>query len=246
MPNFRLTLEYDGTDFAGWQVQAGSCRTVQGALEAAIARVTGQTVRVAGASRTDAGVHAEGQVASARIETALAAAELQSALNGTLPSDAAVVEASRVPEDFHARYSAKGKLYSYRVWNHPSRSPLRRTRTHWVARPLDVAAMSGAARELVGRHDFAALQGSGSEVESTIRTIAALRIEQESSPELVFWVEGDGFLRHMVRNLVGTLLEVGGGRRSSESMIELLASGDRRMAGPTAPAGGLELIRVFY
>jgi tRNA pseudouridine38-40 synthase len=246
VPNFRLTLEYDGTDFAGWQVQAGSCRTVQGALEAAIARVTGQTVRVAGASRTDAGVHAEGQVASARIETALAAAELQSALNGTLPSDAAVVEASRVPEDFHARYSAKGKLYSYRVWNHPSRSPLRRTRTYWVARPLDVAAMSCAARELIGRHDFAALQGSGSEVESSIRTIAALRIEQESSPELVFWVEGDGFLRHMVRNLVGTLLEVGWGRRSSESMIELLASGDRRMAGPTAPAGGLALIRVFY
>lgn len=246
MPNFRLTLEYDGAGFAGWQVQADGRRTVQGALETAVARVTGQAVRVVGASRTDVGVHAEGQVASVQLETALTAPALQGALNGTLPPDAAVVDARIVPEAFHARFSAKGKLYRYRVWNHSCRSPLRRSRVYWLARPLDVSAMRSAASAFVGSHDFAALQGSGSGVDESVRTIAKLRIDHEPSGELTFWVEGDGFLRHMVRNLVGTILEVGCGRRDGESMTELLASGDRRLAGPTAPAAGLALIRVSY
>jgi len=246
VPNYRFTLEYDGAGFAGWQAQAGGQRTVQDEFEAAIERVTGQRLRVAAAGRTDAGVHALGQVASAQIQTELPPTVLQRALNRGMPEDLAVVAAERAADDFHARYSAIGKLYRYRVWNAALRSPLRSARAHWVARKLDVAAMSKAAEALVGRHDFAALQAAGSEVESTLRTLKRLEVEQESPGELVFWVEADGFLRHMVRNLVGTLLEVGSGRRSIDSMTELLACGDRRRAGPTAPAAGLTLMRVFY
>jgi tRNA pseudouridine38-40 synthase len=246
VPNFRFTLEYDGTGFAGWQAQAGGQRTVQDAFESAIERVTGRRLRVAASGRTDAGVHALGQVVSAQIDTELPPAALQRALNHTLPADLAVVAADRAADDFHARYSAIGKLYCYRVWNDPTRSPLRATRAHWVPRKLDIPAMSKAAEAFVGRHDFAALQAAGSEVESTVRTLERVEIEQEPSGELVFWVEGDGFLRHMVRNLVGTLLEVGSGQRSIESMAELLASEDRRQAGPTAPARALTLVRVLY
>jgi tRNA pseudouridine38-40 synthase len=246
VPNYRFTLEYDGAGFAGWQAQAGGRRTVQDEFEAAIERVTGQRLRVAAASRTDAGVHALGQVASARIQTRLSPAVLQRALNQAMPEDLAVVAAERVADDFHARYSAVGKLYCYRVWNTAIRSPLRSAKAHWVARKLDVPAMSKAAEAFVGRHDFAALQAAGSDVESTLRTVKRLEVEQESPGELVFWAEADGFLRHMVRNLVGTLLEVGSGRRSVESLTELLACGDRRRAGPTAPASGLTLVRVFY
>ncbi len=246
MPNYRFTLEYDGAGFAGWQAQASEQRTVQGEFEAAIERVTGQRLRVSAAGRTDAGVHALGQVASARIRTELPPAVLQRALNHTLPGDLVVVAAERAADDFHARYSAVGKLYCYRVWNDGVRSPLRSARVHWVARKLDVFAMSKAAEAFVGRHDFAALQAAGSEVKSTVRTLKRLEIEQESPGVLLFWAEADGFLRHMVRNLAGTLLEVGSGRRSIESMTELLACGDRRRAGPTAPAVGLTLVRVFY
>jgi tRNA pseudouridine38-40 synthase len=246
VPNFKFDLEYDGSDFEGWQVQAAGRRTVQGVLETAIARVTGQSVRVNGSGRTDAGVHAEGQAASVKIDTELAPEALARALNGTLPPDAAVVAAQIVPDDFHARFSARGKLYRYRIWNGPARSPLRARWALPVSRQLDVSAMSKAAEAFVGRHDFAALQGAGSEVESTVRTIHRLEIQHQPLGEILFWVEGDGFLRHMVRNLVGTLLEVGTGRRSAESMMGLLAAGDRRRAGPNVPAQGLTLVRVYY
>ncbi|MBW2714978.1 MAG: tRNA pseudouridine(38-40) synthase TruA [Deltaproteobacteria bacterium] len=246
MPNFRFTLEYDGTGFVGWQAQADGQRTVQDEFEAAIARVTGQQLRVAAAGRTDAGVHALGQVVSAQVSTELSPLVLQRALNQSLPEDLAVVAAERAADDFHARFSAIGKLYCYRVWNASTRSPMRSARVHWVARELDVPAMAKAAEAFLGSHDFAALQAAGSDVESTVRTLERLDVEREPPGELVFWVQGDGFLRHMVRNLVGTLLEVGSGRRSIESMGELLACGDRRRAGPTAPAAGLTLVQVFY
>ena len=246
MANFRLTLEYDGADFNGWQAQPGDQRTVQAVLEAAIAQVTGARIRVAGASRTDAGVHALGQVASAEIPTQLAPAALQRAVNGVLPADVAVVGSELAPDDFHARFSALGKLYRYRVWNGAIRSPLRAARSYTVVRKLDCSAIAKAAEAFVGCHDFAALQAAGSAVENTVRTVRRLEIECEPAGDLVFWVEGDGFLRHMVRNLVGTLLEVGTGRRSIESMTELLAARDRQWAGPTAPSAGLTLMRVFY
>ena len=246
MPNFRLTLEYDGADFAGWQAQRSERRTVQETLEGVLARLTGSPARVCGAGRTDAGVHAEGQVASVALATALDPAALQRALNGLLPADLAVVDAERASDDFDARFEARGKRYRYRVWNAPHPSPLRLTRAHWVRRPLDLAAMRDAAAALVGTHDFASCQAAGSGVTSSVRSLRRLDVEGAARGEVRLLVEGDGFLRHMVRILAGTLLEVGVGRRAAGGMAALLAARDRRRAGPTAPARALTLVRVFY
>lgn len=246
MPNFRLTLEYDGRDFAGWQVQPGGQRTVQGALEAAVERVTGRAVRVIGSGRTDAGVHAQGQVASVRVETRLEPDQLSRALNGVLPADVAVLGAERVPEDFHARHDARSKLYCYRIWNGASPSPLRAPRAWHVARPLDLGAMRPAAQALVGTHDFACFRATGSGAGSSVRTLTRCQLEGEARAEIRLLVEGDGFLRHMVRALVGTLVEVGRGQRPAGSMPAVLAARDRGRAGRTAPAHGLSLVRVDY
>lgn len=248
MPTLRFVLEYDGTDFAGWQAQAPGARTVQGELEAALLRVTGAAVRVVGAGRTDAGVHAEGQVASCRIETRLDAATLARALNAVLPPDLAVRSAQQAPEGFDARRDARRKLYRYRVWNGPVRSPLR-TRTHaFVRAPLDVDAMRRAAATLAGRHDFASFETrrreSGRAGASTVRTLFRVEILGASGGEVVFEIEGDGFLRYMVRGLVGTLLEIGRGERPEADVTRILGARDRRAAGVTAPARGLVLVRV--
>ncbi len=246
MPKLRLTLEYDGSDFAGWQLQAVGQRTVQGTLEDAIRRVTGQTARVSGAGRTDAGVHAEGQVASVVLDTAVELAALARSLNGVLPPDLAVVALEPAPDDFHARYDARSKLYRYRIWNGALRSPLHARRSQWIRAPLDLAAMRRAANSLVGRHDFAAFRTAGSDGRSTLRTVSSLEINGEPRGEIQLLVEADGFLRHMVRILAGTLVEVGMGRRAAASVPGLLASRDRAQAGPTAPAQALTLVRVSY
>jgi len=243
---FRLTLEYDGAGFAGWQVQAGGQRTVQGVLEAALARIAGHACRVAGASRTDSGVHAEGQVASVALETPLGAEALRRAANGVLPPDLAVTAAAEVPEAFHARHAARGKLYRYRIWNGASPSPLRAARTHRVFTPLDLAAMRAAAQALEGPHDFRCFQAAGGAPGSTQRTLRRVAVEGEARAEVRLLVEGDAFLRHMVRILAGTLVEVGIGRRDPAGMPALLAAGQRSRAGPTAPARGLCLVRVDY
>ena len=246
MVTFRLALEYDGADFAGWQIQAEGTRTVQGTLEAALQQVTGATARVTGAGRTDAGVHAERQVASVTLETRLDPERLARALNGVLPHDLSVVDCAAAPDDFHARYGARSKLYCYRIWNGASASPLRRTRCYRVAPPLDVEAMRKGALSLLGTHDFAAFQAAGSQVVSSVRTLTRLDVAGEPRGEIGLWVEGTGFLRHMVRNLAGTLIEVGLGQREAASMAELLESRDRQRAGPTAPAQALTLVRVDY
>ncbi len=246
MPNFRLTLEYDGADFAGWQAQRSERRTVQETLERVLTRLTGSPARVCGAGRTDAGVHAEGQVASVILATALDPAALQRALNGLLPADLAVVGIERASDDFDARREARGKRYCYRIWNAPHPSPLRLKRAHWVRRPLDLAAMRDAAAALVGTHDFASCQAAGSGVTSSVRSLRRLDVEGAARGEVRLLVEGDGFLRHMVRILAGTLLEVGVGRRPAGGMAALLAARDRQKAGPTAPARALTLVRVFY
>lgn len=243
---FKLVLEYDGAGFEGWQLQPGGRRTVQGTLEEAVARITGQRVRVTGSGRTDSGVHAEGQTASLRVETRLDAAALWSALNGVLPPDLAVVEAERMASGFHALRDARSKLYRYQIWNGPVRSPLRRSRAHALSRSLDLAAMRRAASDLVGTHDFASFQAAGSEVQTTVRTLLRLDVVGEAGGVIDLEVEGTGFLRHMVRNLAGTLLQIGSGRRSAESMPALLAARDRSLAGPTSPAQGLTLVRVRY
>lgn len=242
----RLTLEYDGTDFEGWQSQGAGHRTVQDVLESALGQVTGQRCPVAGAGRTDAGVHAEGQVASCRPSTALSPEDLCRALNAVLPLDLAVREVALSPEGFHARRSARRKLYRYALWNGPVRSPLRE-RTHWGVRsPLDVGTMRAAAAPLVGTRDFAAFQSSGGGTRTSVRTLERLDVEGAPGGEIRVWAVADGFLRHMVRALVGTLVEVGRGRRAAGELREVLASGDRARAGPTAPARGLTLVRVEY
>jgi len=245
--SFRLTLEYDGRDFQGWQVQPGGRRTVQGVLEAAVARVTGAAeLRLVGAGRTDAGVHAEGQVAGLAVETGLPPERLARALNGVLPADLAVRACEAAPEGFHARYDATGKHYRYAIWNGPARSPLREARFHRVPSALDLAAMAAAAGQLVGRHDFASFQAAGSAVRSTERTVTRLDVEGEPRGEVRLEVEGEGFLRHMVRILAGTLIDVGLGRTGAGELVTILAARDRRRAGRTAPARGLTLLRVAY
>ena len=246
MTTFRLTLEYDGTDFRGWQVQAGGERTVQAVLEQAIAAVTGQTVRVVGSGRTDAGVHAWGQVASAAVDTALDAPTLRRALNDALPPDVKVVSAAAAPDGFHARYDVRSKHYRYCIWNGATPSPLRARFSYWVAPALDVAAMARAAADFRGRHDFASLQAAGSDVRDSVRTLHEVRLDGVARGEIEIDVVGDGFLHHMVRTLAGTLIEVGLGRRPVEAMPALLAARDRRAAGPTAPAAGLTLMDTSY
>jgi tRNA pseudouridine38-40 synthase len=245
VPNHRLVVEYDGTDFEGWQRQPGA-RTVQGALEAAFLQVTGVAASVHGAGRTDAGVHAEGQVAHARVETRLAAEALRRALNGVLPRDVAVRALDVVPDAFHARRGARSKLYRYRLWTGATRSPLRERVSLWVRAPRDLAAMQGFAGTLVGRHDFASFQASGSVARSTVRTLSRCEILGSWGGDVAIELEGDGFLRHMVRNVVGTLLEVGRGRLDPAGAAALLAARNRRLAGPTVPARGLCLVRVDY
>ncbi len=244
MPRFRLTLEYDGAGFAGWQVQPGGRRTVQGVLGAALERVFGHPCRPAGASRTDAGVHAEGQVASVDLATELDADRVRRALNGVLPRDVAVVDAALATADFHARWAARSKLYRYRIWNGASPSPLRAAHTHRVFTPLELGAMRRAASHLVGRHDFRSFRAARAAPGSTVRTLARVDLEGESRGEVRIWVEGDAFLRHMVRILAGTLVEVGIGRCDPDAIPALLAARDRAEAGPTAPARGLCLVRV--
>ncbi len=247
MPSsFRLLLEYDGTDFEGWQAQGLPHRTVQEVLEAAVERVTGERVRVTAAGRTDAGVHAEGQVVSLRLAALMAADKLHRALNGVLPQDVAVRAADAVPDHFDARRDAVSKRYRYALWNDASRSPLRIRRFSFVPTPLDLAAMRAAACCLLGRHDFTAFQTAGSRVASSVRTLIALEVRTGAPGEVFFEVEAGGFLHHMVRILTGTLIEVGQGKREPASMSIVLASRERSRAGPTAPPQGLTLLYVKY
>lgn len=242
--NIKLTLEYDGTDFAGWQIQAQG-RTVQAVLEKALARLLGHEVRVVGSGRTDSGVHALGQVVSFMTPRKLPRDAYLKGLNTLLPRDVAVVAMEEVPSDFCARRSASKKRYVYCVSNRPVRSPLRR-RTHWeLFKPLDVAAMREAAAHFLGEHDFESFRGSNCAAKTTRRRIFRLEVE-ERGDEIVFVLEATAFLKHMVRNIVGTLVEVGQGKRSPAEMPALLAARDRRLAGETAPAHGLFLERVWY
>jgi tRNA pseudouridine38-40 synthase len=244
--NWRLLLEYDGTGFAGWQIQPGSRRTVQGALEEAFGALAEGPVRIYGAGRTDAGVHAEGQVANVRAATRLDPARLLRALNARLPGDVVVRLLEPAPAGFHARRDARSKLYRYRLWTGPVRSPLRERFAWRVRPPLDLDALQAAAALLVGTHDFASFRAAGSAARTTVRTLTRAGWRGRVGEELCFEVEGPGFLRHMVRNLVGSLVEVGRGRREAAWMGELLSARDRTRAGPTAPAHGLTLVRVEY
>ena len=257
MRTLKLTLAYDGTGYAGWQRQAGA-ETIQALVETALRPLEGRAVTVHGAGRTDAGVHALGQVASVRLAHPIGVDALPRALNANLPSAVRVLCAEEVGDRFHARFDARGKVYRYRLAAGDVAHPLDLRYAWHVPQPLDVAAMQAAGALLEGRHDFAAFQAAAGEAAtvSTVRCISALRIAPERAPdwraaagggELVgIEVRGDGFLRHMVRAIVGTLVEVGGGRRDAAGVAAALASRSRAQAGPTAPARGLFLVRVDY
>jgi len=239
----KLTVQYDGTEFVGWQRQ-GQGASIQGTIEDALARIDGRAVAVHGAGRTDAGVHADGQVASARVASALDDETMARALNANLPATIRVTRVETVADEFHARFSAVSKTYEYRIWNGLAQPPFLRLYTWHVPQPLAIDILQRGAAALVGTHDFASFQGSGTVVHTTVRTVTAAAWRPEAP--LVFEITGDGFLRHMVRSLVGTLVEAGLRRRPVEDIAGLLATPDRSGAGRTAPPHGLFLTRVTY
>jgi tRNA pseudouridine38-40 synthase len=244
----KLTLEYDGAPFVGWQVQPNG-PSVQGAVEAALDKLCGAPARVTGAGRTDAGVHARGQVASLDPPRDLPLSAWTAGLNAHLPPEVACVRAEEAPPGFDARRWARGKRYVYTLVRSPVRSPLWRGRAWELRRPLDVAAMTAALPHLRGSHDFSALRAADCPATTTVREVRELSIRAELLREgelLEVRIEATAFLKHMVRNLVGTLVEVGHGKRSPDSLVELLDSRDRTRAGPTAPPHGLLLDEVFY
>lgn len=249
MPTFKLTLAYDGTAYAGWQVQAPGQLAVQEVVERAIAAVTGQRVRVMASGRTDAGVHALGQVVSFRTSCGWEPPVLVRALNAHLPLDIAVRDATIVPDNFHATLSATRKRYRYAIHNHPIRDVFRRHTSWHYPRPLNVPAMQEAAQALRGTHDFRSFQTAGSERQSTVRTIFEIEVRRGSGEDrhmVYIEVEADGFLYNMVRAIVGTLVEVGRGRHGPAWVAQVLAGRDRRLAGRTAPPHGLCLVQVDY
>ena len=248
--NYKLTLQYDGTDFHGWQIQHGE-RTVQGELARVLELLEGSEVTVHGSGRTDAGVHAEGQVASVRLNREITPEKLRGALNGNLPRDVRVVEAEVAPEDFHARYSALGKSYVYRIFNAPVVSPFWSRYALHEARRLDTERMRAAARLFPGAHDWTAFSAAQSDAQSRVRTITELEVtEQKDSRGHGRLVEirasADGFLRYMVRSIAGTLLAAGRNEMEEETILRAIKSGERTLVGATAPAHGLTLLEVQY
>lgn len=244
----KLTVAYDGTAYAGWQIQPDK-PTIQGTFESTWQRLTQESFRVTAAGRTDAGVHALGQVVGLATETRLSNNDLHRGLNALLPNDIAVVAIDDAPESFHATYDAVGKRYQYRIHNARSPSVFARHYTWHVPQQLDAAAMHAAAQALVGRHDFSSFETAGSERPDSIRTIhelVVLRRTGEHADRITVDVQGDGFLYNMVRTIVGTLVEVGAGKRDVAWPAEVLAARDRRKAGQTAPPHGLFLVRVEY
>lgn len=244
MRNVKITIEYDGTDYAGWQIQPNGT-SIQEMVQLAIGAITGEDdVKINGSGRTDAGVHAAGQVANFTTGSDIPAADLVHAINSKLPDDIAVIDAADVPAEFHARFSAKSKTYRYSILNRAARSPLDRRRRHFVRRPLDVAAMQAAAKHIVGEHDFAAFQ-SKPDGKPSVRRITELTIDADGD-EIHITVSANGFLYNMVRAIAGTLIEVGLGGHDAESIAALIESRDRSAAGATAPPQGLCLLRVEY
>ena len=242
--NLKITVEYDGVRFSGWQFQPDR-RTVQDEVEKALAVLLGQKVRVRVAGRTDAGVHALGQVCSLRTDHDVTPDRLMRGLNGILPADVAIVAAEEMDDDFDPRFSARGKHYRYRLLNRVGRTSLHRNRCWHLWRPLDLHAMRAALSHLHGRHDFSAFRAADCPNRQPVKTLrqAHLRVEP---PFVEMHFEASGFLKQMVRIIVGTVVEVGQGKRSADEIPEILASGDRRRAGRTAPGGGLTMMEVMY
>lgn len=245
MYNYKLTIQYDGTRYRGWQVQGNTDQTIQGKLEGVLTRLTGQTVEVHGSGRTDAGVHALGQVASVKLAQPIEPEQLLQELNRYLPADIGVIAVEPAPERFHARLNARSKTYRYRIWNSEIPNVLERSYLYTIPEPLNLSAMERAAADFVGTHDFRSFCGLKRFKKSTVRTITDLTITRHGA-EVQLAFTGNGFLMRMVRILAGTLVEVGLGQREADAMPAILAAQDRAAAGPTLPAQGLALVRVDY
>lgn len=243
--NFKLTIEYDGSDFHGWQRQVNAI-TVQGCLEGVLQQLTGQPVTLHGSGRTDAGVHALAQTASFKCSTRLNNAQLQRGLNSLLPAAIRILALSEVPLAFHARYAATGKIYRYQIINQPTAPAIGRQYFWHLEKPLDRDAMRQSLPHIQGEHDFKAFEGAGAPRGHTIRQITTASLQEQQPGQLHLTFEGNGFLRHQVRNLVGTLVLVGQGRLQPADVERILNSRDRCQAGPTAPAWGLFLVKVLY
>ena len=244
MRNIRLDLCYDGTRYKGWQRLPGTDATIQGKLETALSRILGEPIEVSGSGRTDAGVHAKGQVANFHCESTMSAEEILTQLRRYLPEDIGIYSCRDVSPRFHARLNAKEKTYLYRIWNSPEPCVFERRFVTVMDEPLDQEAMEEAAKLLLGEHDFSAFCGNAKMKKSTVRYIRSIRIRREG-PELQLTFTGNGFLHNMVRILVGTLVEVGRGQREAASVTELFG-GKRSEAGFLAPPQGLCLEEVYY
>jgi len=240
----KLVVEYDGTDFSGWQRQDGQ-RTVQGTLEDGVHQLLGERIEVRGAGRTDAGVHAAGQVASLSLQSRIPATGFLRGMNSLLPADVAIVDSADAPATFDARFSARGKLYRYRIWNHFVRSPLHARTTWHCRRPLDLERMRQAAALLCGEHDFRGFRASDCDRRNTVRVIRRFDLAKHGAL-IELDVEATAFLKNMVRILVGTLADVGRGKRELPDVLRALETGDRAAGGVTAPAAGLTLAHVIY
>lgn len=244
MRKLKILIEYEGTRYSGWQCQANGL-AIQEVLQKTLKKITQEKKSVVASGRTDAGVHAEGQVAHFFTASRMNSREFLKAFNSLLPSDIVVKKVQEVDSKFHAQKSATQKTYRYTILNRDFPSALRGRQAHYIASPLNVSAMRRAAKYLVGKHDFSAFQGAGGKVNSTVRKINSLTI-QKKEDWVYFNVVGNGFLKYMVRNIVGTLIQVGQEKITAEQTQVILQSCDRTQAGPTAPARGLCLVAVKY
>ena len=245
MRNIKLLIEYDGTDYLGWQVQPRGL-TVQGVIEEKLARLTGETVHLIGAGRTDSGAHAYGQVAHFKTNGRMEARSIQKALNSLLPPDIVIRKAEDAGDEFHARKGARSKVYEYRILNRDLRSALFRGYAWHIGQRLDLEEMERAAQYLIGEHDFSSFRSVGTPTRTAIRRVERIEWKRDQSGLIQFEIEASGFLKQMVRAIVGTLVEVGRGKIRSEEFPEILKSRNRKRAGPTAPAHGLFLKEVKY
>jgi tRNA pseudouridine38-40 synthase len=242
---FKLIIEYDGTGYHGWQRQKTD-RSIQGEIETALFTMTGQKVTVIGSGRTDAGVHALAQVASFRCDTHLTADIFKKGLNSLLDADVVICDCRQAAGDFHARYDAKWKTYQYRIINSELPVAIGRQYAWHIRRPLDVTAMRRALPYIIGEHDFTSFEGAGSPQSSSVRHVMRAEIFQSPDSRIFFDITANGFLKHMVRNIMGTLVSIGLGKHAPEDMAQVLEAKDRSRAGATAPPQGLFLVSVAY
>ncbi len=245
MKNFKLTIEYDGTGYHGWQIQNNDI-SIQETIETALSTMTKEKIRLHASGRTDAGVHALGQVANFKTESKITADAFFAGLNSLLPDDIVITACEAVEDDFHSRFSAKIKTYQYRIFNHRVPIAVGRQYAWHIRKKLDVTAMQQAVAHIIGTHDFKSFEGTGSPRAHTIRTVITAEVAEKNNGYLIFEITANGFLRYMVRNLMGTLVNVGLAKTSPEEFKHILEAKNRDLAGATAPPQGLFLVQVSY